>query len=61
MLRHACDFKLAGVEAKTALEEIDTSISVADSQRKIREWQEDYNAEGPHSSLEDIRPRSSRA
>ena len=32
-------------------------FSVADAQRKITEWQRDYNEDRPHSSLGDIPPR----
>ncbi len=36
---------------------VELFFSVADAQRKILEWQRDYNEDRPHSSLGDIPPR----
>jgi len=36
---------------------VELFFSVADAQRKILEWQRDYNEDRPHSSLGDISPR----
>jgi transposase InsO family protein len=36
---------------------VELFFSVVDAQRKILEWQRDYNEDRPHSSLGDIPPR----
>jgi putative transposase len=36
---------------------VELFFSVADAQRKVLEWQRDYNEDRPHSSLGDLSPR----
>jgi transposase InsO family protein len=49
--------RLKQVVADLTLDNVELFFSVADAQRKITEWQRDYNEDRPHSAMGDVPPR----